>query len=329
MSDRVRVPAALLLVFAASAALAQSASTSSGQAYPSRPVRLVVPYPPGGGTDIIGRVVAQKIGDSMGQQVVVDNRGGAGGVIGTEIVARALPDGYTLLMAPTSHVINPSIYSKLPYDTLKDFAPITLAASATIVLAVHPSVQAKTLKELIALARAKPGEINFGSAGNGTVFHLAGELLKRQAGVEMTHVPFKGGGPTVASLAGGQISAAFETMLALAPHIRSGKVRGLAVTSTQRSSVMPELPTTVELGFPGIVAENWYGFYAPAGTPKPIVTRVSAEIVKSLKLPEVKERFQGLGTEVIGSTPGELDDFVRKELVKWSRTAKEAGARVE
>ena len=314
------------------AALAAGIAVPAGvlaQTYPSRPIRLVVPYPPGGGTDIIGRVVAQKVGDSVGQQVVVDNRGGAGGIIGTEIVARALPDGYTILMAPTSHVINPSIYRKLPYDTEKDFAPITLAASATIVLATHPSVHARTLKELIAHAKAKPGELNFGSAGNGTVFHLTGELFKRQAGIEMTHVPFKGGGPTVASLAGGQISAAFETMLALAPHIKAGKVRALAITSAQRSSVMPELPTTVELGFPGIVAENWYGFYAPAGTPKTIVTRLNTEILKALRLAEVKERFQSLGTEVIGTTPEHLADFVRKELVKWNRTAKQAGAAVE
>ncbi|HEX2828441.1 MAG TPA: tripartite tricarboxylate transporter substrate binding protein [Burkholderiales bacterium] len=305
------------------------ASTAPAQSYPSRPVRLVVPYPPGGGTDIIGRVVAQKIGDALGQQVVVDNRGGAGGVIGTEIVAHAAPDGYTLLMAPTSHVINPSIYSKLSYDTEKDFAPITLAASATIVLAAHPSVAAKTLKELIALARAKPGELTFGSAGNGTVFHLAGELFKRQAGIQMTHVPFKGGGPTVAALAGGQISAAFETMLALSPHIKAGRARALAITSARRSSVMPDVPTTVELGFPGIVAENWYGFYAPRGTPKAIVARVNAEILKALKQPEVKERFQGLGTEVIGTSPEQLGEFVHKELAKWSRTAKEAGAHVE
>ena len=299
------------------------------QSYPAKPVRLVVPYPPGGGTDIIGRVVAQKLSDAFGQQVVVDNRGGAGGVIGTEIVARSLPDGYTLLMAPTSHVINPSIYSKLPYDTVKDFAPITLAASAAIVLATHPSIPVKSVKELIAYAKMKPGELNFGSAGNGTVFHLTGELFKRQAGIEMVHVPFKGGGPTVAALAGGQISAAFETMLALAPHIKSGKVRGLAITSTQRSTVMPDLPTTVELGFPGIVAENSYGFYAPAGTPRVIVMKVNEEIVKSLKQAEVKERFQGLGTEVIGTTPEELGDYVRKELAKWSKTAKEAGARLD
>ena len=312
---------ALLLLFVPSLALAQS--------YPTKPIRLVVPYPPGGGTDIIGRVVAQKLTDAFGQQVVVDNRGGAGGVIGTEIVARSLADGYTLLMAPTSHVINPSIYSRLPYDTAKDFAPITLAASATIVLATHPSLPVKSVKELIAHAKSKPGELNFGSAGNGTVFHLAGELFKRQAGIDMVHVPFKGGGPTIAALAGGQISAAFETMLALSPHIKAGRVRGLAITSTQRSSVMPELPTTVELGLPDIVADNWYGFYAPAGTPRPVIAKVNSEIVKSLKLPEVKERFQGLGTEVIGTTPEQLDVYVRKEMAKWSKTAREAGARVE
>ena len=299
------------------------------QSYPAKPVRLVVPYPPGGGTDIIGRTVAQKLTEAFGQQVVVDNRGGAGGVIGTEIVARSAPDGYTLLMAPTSHVINPSVYSKLPYDTAKDFAPITLGASATIVLASHPSVPVKSVKELIAYAKQKPGELNFGSAGNGTVFHLTGELFKRQAGIEIVHVPFKGGGPTVAALAGGQISAAFETMLALAPHIKAGKVRGLAVTSAQRSSVMPELPTIAELGFPGIVAENWYGFYAPAGTPRAIINRLNAEINKGLKQPDVKERFQALGTEVIGTTPEELADTVRKELAKWSKTAKEAGARLD
>ena len=315
--------------FLFAAFMACAAWTSFAQTYPVKPIRLVVPYPPGGGTDIIGRVVAQKLTEAFGQQVVVDNRGGAGGSIGTEIVARSAADGYTLLMAPTSHVINPSIYSKLPYDTLKDFAPITLAASATIVLATHPSVPVKSVKELIAYAKSKPGELNFGSAGNGTVFHLAGELFKRQAGIDMVHVPFKGGGPTVAALAGGQISAAFETMLALSPHIKAGRVRGLAITSSKRSSVMPELPTIAELGFPGIVAENWYGFYAPAGTPRAIVTRVNAEIVKSLQLRDVRERFQGLGTEVIGTTPEELDDYVHKEMTKWSRIAKEAGARVE
>jgi tripartite-type tricarboxylate transporter receptor subunit TctC len=299
------------------------------QTYPVKQIRLVIPYPPGGGTDIIGRTVAQKLSDTLGQQVMVDNRGGAGGTIGTDVVAKAGADGYTLLMVPTSHVINPSIYPKLPYDTVKDFAPIALAASATIVLVSHPSVPVKSVKELITLAKARPGELNFGSAGNGTVFHLTGELFKRQAGIELVHVPFKGGGPTVAAIAGGEITLTFETMLALFPHIQSGRVRALAVTGAKRSSVMPELPTIAESGFPSIIAENWYGFYAPAGTPKPVVDKLNAEIVKILKQPDVKTRFQGLGTEVMGSTPDELGAYVGREMAKWSKTAKEAGARVD
>ena len=299
------------------------------QGYPAKTIRLLVPYPPGGGTDIIARIVGQKLAESVGQQIVIDNRGGAGGTIGTDVVAKAPGDGYTLLMAPTSHVINPSIYSKLPYDTVKDFAPITLAASATIVLVAHPSLPVTSVTELIAFAKARPGEINFGSAGNGTVFHLTGELFKRQAGVDMVHVPFKGGGPTIASLVGGQISIAFETMLALSPHIKAGRVRGLAVTGAQRSSVMPQLPTIAELGFPGIVAENWYGFYAPAATPKEIITRLHDEIVKILRMPDIKERFQSQGTEVVGNTPEQLAAYIRNEMVKWSATAREAGARLD
>lgn len=299
------------------------------QPYPTRPIRLVVPYPPGGGTDIIARIVGQKLTENLGQQIIVDNRGGAGGTIGTDIAAKSVPDGYTILMAPTSHVINPSIYSKLPYDTVKDFVPITFAVSATILLVVHPSVPAKSVKELIALAKARPGQLNFGSAGNGTVFHLAAELFKRQAGIDMVHVPFKGGGPTIANLVAGQVSLAFETMLALSPFLKAGRVRALAVASAKRSSVMPELPTIAELGFPSIVAENWYGVYAPAGTSKAIISRLNTEIVKILRTQEVKERFQGLGTEVVASTPEELAEYIRTEIEKWSKTAKEAGARVD
>ena len=319
-----RLPIPALLV-----SLAVVTSSAFAQTYPVKPVRLVVPYPPGGGTDIIGRVVAQKLTEAFSQTVVVDNRGGASGIVGTEIVAKAAPDGYTLLMAPSSHVINPSIYSKLPYDTTRDFAPITLAASAAILLAAHPSLPVKSVQELIAYAKSNPRKINFGSAGNGTVFHLTGELFKRQAGLDMVHVPFKGGGPTIVALIGGEVVLAFETMLALSPHIKSGKVRALAVTSAQRSAVMPEVPTTVELGFPGIIAENSYAFYAPARTTKPVIDRLSSEIVKALRQPDVKERFLALGTEVVGTTPEALGDYVTKELAKWSKTAKEAGARVE
>jgi tripartite-type tricarboxylate transporter receptor subunit TctC len=304
-------------------------ATGIAQTYPAKAIRLVIPYPPGGGTDIIGRTVAQKLGDAFSQQVMVDNRGGAGGTIGTDVVAKAGADGYTLLMVPTSHVINPSIYPSLPYDTVKDFAPIALAASATIVLVSHPSVPVKSVKELITLAKARPGELNFGSAGNGTVFHLTGELFKRQAGIDLVHVPFKGGGPAVAAIAGGEITLTFETILALFPHIKSGRVRALAVTGAKRSSVMPELPTIAESGFPSIIAENWYGFYAPAGTPKAVVDKLNTEIVKILKQPDVKTRFQGLGTEVMGSTPDELGAYVGREMAKWSKTAREAGARVD
>lgn len=316
-----------LIFLLLSAAL--SPATGIAQTYPTKSIRLIIPYPPGGGTDIIGRTVAQKLSEAFSQQVMVDNRGGAGGTIGTDIVAKSGADGYTLLMVPTSHVINPSIYPSLPYDTVKDFAPIALAASATIVLVSHPSVPVKSVKELIAFAKARPGQLNFGSAGNGTVFHLTGELFKRQAGIDLVHVPFKGGGPTVAAVAGGQITLSFETMLALFPHIQAHRVRALAVTGAKRSSVMPELPTIAESGFPTIVAENWYGFYAPAGTPKPVIDKLNTEIVKILKQPDVKTRFQGLGTEVMGSTPEELGAYVGREMAKWSKTAKEAGARVD
>lgn len=306
-----------------------AAITGLAQSYPVKSVRLVVPYPPGGGTDIIARIVGQKLSEGLGQQVIVDNRGGAGGTIGTDVVAKSAPDGYTLLMAPTSHAINPSIYNKLPYDTVRDFAPITLAASATILLVVHPSVPVRTVKELIVFARMKPGQLNFGSAGNGTVFHLTGELFKRRAGIDMVHVPFKGGGPTIANLVAGQVSVAFETMLALHSFVKAGRVRSLAVTSARRSSVMPDLPTIAELGFPNIVAENWYGFYAPAATPREVVARLNTEIVKILRMAEIKDRFQGQGTEVVGSTPEQLTEYIRVEMEKWSRTAKEAGARVD
>jgi len=318
----------VLLICSFLGALAITSGVYS-QSYPTRPVRWVVPYPPGGGTDIIARIVAQKLSGNLGQQVIVDNRGGAGGTIGTDIVAKSAPDGYTILMAPTSHAINPSIYRSLPYNTLKDFAPITLAASATIVLAVHPSLPVKSVKELVALAKSKPGQLTFGSAGNGTVFHLATELFKRQAGIEMVHVPFKGGGPTIANLVGGQVSLALETMLALTPHIKAQRVRSLAITSAQRSSVMPELPTVSELGFPDIVAENWYGIYVRAGTPQDIVTKLNTEFVKILRTQEIKERFRSQGTEVVGGTTGELADYLQKEMRKWSKTAKEAGARID
>jgi tripartite-type tricarboxylate transporter receptor subunit TctC len=241
--------------------------------YPLRPIRLIVPYPPGGGTDIVGRVLGEKLGASLGQPIVIDNRGGAGGVLGTEIVAKAAPDGYTLLLVPTSHVINPSIYAKLPYDTAKDFAPITMVASASILMVVNPRVPANTVRGFVEAAKANPKVIaNYGSAGVGTVFHLTGQLLNQLSGLSLQHVPYRGGGPTVTALLAGEIPLAFETVLSLQPHVRAGTLRALAITSARRSATMPDVPTTAEARFPELVAENSYALFAPARTPAPILT---------------------------------------------------------
>ncbi len=311
------------------AGLAFSALAVHAQPYPSKPIRLVVPYPPGAGTDILARTVGQRLSDSMGQQVVIDNRPGAGGTIGTEIVAKAQGDGYTLLLGPTSHAINPSIYSQLPYDTLRDFAPVSTVASATIVLVVHPSQPVASVRELVALAKSKPGQLALGSAGNGTVFHLAGELFKQAAGIDLVHVPFKGGSPAITNLVGGQINVLFETMLALQPHIKAGRAKALAVASAQRSSAMRELPTMIESGFAAIVAENWYGLYVPAATPKDIIAKLNAEVVKALTTPEMKERLAAQGAEVIAGTPEQLATFLKSEMSKWAKVVKESGARIE
>ena len=256
-------------------------AVAHAQSWPSKPVRLVVPYTPGAGTDTISRILAQKLGDQLGQPVVVDNRPGAGGTIGTEIVARAVPDGYTLLFTPTSHAINSNLYPKLGYDTLKDFAPISVVASLPVVLAVDPSLKVQSVKELVALAKSKPGALSMASSGNGTVFHLTGELFKDAAGISILHVPFKGGAPAVAALLGGQVSMTFETSVTLVPHIRSGKLRALGVASAGRIALLPEVPTLGETGFQTILSENWYGLFAPAGTPKEVVAKLFAELDKA------------------------------------------------
>src|SRR5215469_2092682 len=256
-----------LLFVVISAAMILPAGVYAADAFPARPIRLIVPYPPGGGTDIVARVVGEKLGTSLGQPIVVDNRGGAGGVRGTEIVAKAVPDGYTLLLVPTSHVINPSIYAKLPYDTVADFAPITMVASAAILMAV----KADTVRGFVDAAKANPKAIgNYGSAGVGTVFHLTGQLFNQLSGLSLQHVPYRGGGPTVTALLAGEIPLAFETMLSLQPHVRAGLLRALAITSAHRSSVMPDVPTAAESGFPTLVADNIYALFAPAGTPDAI-----------------------------------------------------------
>jgi tripartite-type tricarboxylate transporter receptor subunit TctC len=292
--------------------------------FPSRPIRLIVPYPPGGGTDIVGRLLGRKLHESLGQPVVIDNRGGAGGTIGTAVAAKSAPDGYTLLLVPTSHVINPSIYAKLPYDTVSDFAPITMVASAAILMAVHPAVPANSVRAFVDAAKANPQRLaDYGSAGVGTVFHLTGELFKQLSGLRLQHVPFRGGAPTITALVAGQIPLAFETMLALLPHVRAGSLRALAVTSARRSEFMPEVPTTGEAGFPALIADNAYALFAPAGTPVPIVAQLHDATVGAL--PGLRDPLREQGTEVVGNTPAELAAYVAAEIPKWAALVRQAG----
>jgi len=308
------------------AAIILPAAGEAAEVFPTRPIRLIVPYPAGGGTDIVGRVLGQKLHESMHQPVVIDNRGGAGGTIGTAVVAKSAPDGYTLLLVPTSHVINPSIYAKLPYDTERDFAPITMVASAAILMAVQPSVPANTVRAFIEAAKARPQTLaNYGSAGTGTVFHLTGELFKQLTGLQLQHVPYRGGAPTITALLAGEIPLAFETMLALQPHVRAGTLRALAVTSPRRSAIMPDIPTTAEAGFPALVADNSYALFAPAGTPALILARLHDATIAALALPEVHDQLREQGAEVVGNSPAELSAYVTAEIPKWAALARQAG----
>jgi tripartite-type tricarboxylate transporter receptor subunit TctC len=312
------------------AAMMLPAAAGAAEPFPTRPIRLIVPFPAGGGTDIVGRVLGQKLHEGLGQPIVIDNRGGAGGTIGTALAAKAAPDGYTLLLAPTSHVINPSIYAKLSFDTEKDFAPITMVASAAILMAVNPRVPADTMRAFIEAAKARPQAIaNYGSAGAGTVFHLTGELFKQLTGLPLQHVPYRGGGPTVTALIAGEIPLAFETMLALQPHVRAGTLRALAITSPQRSATMPEIPTAVEAGFPPMVADNSYALFAPAGTPAPILAQLNAATVAALALPDVRDRLREQGAEVVGNSPAALAAYVAAEIPKWAALARQAGVKPE
>lgn len=306
------------------------AAAGAAEPFPTRPIRLIVPFPAGGGTDIVGRVLGQKLHESLGQPVVIDNRSGAGGTLGTALAAKSSPDGYALLLVPTSHVINPSIYAKLPYDTERDFSPITMVASAAILMAVNPRVPAETMRGFIEAAKASPQAIgNYGSAGAGTVFHLTGELFKQLTGLALQHVPYRGGGPTVTALLGGEIPLAFETMLALQPHVRAGTLRALAITSPQRSAIMPEIPTTAEAGFPSMVADNSYALFAPTGTPAPILAQLHDAAVAALRLPDVRDRLREQGAEVVGNSPTELAAYVAAEIPKWAALARQAGVKPE
>jgi tripartite-type tricarboxylate transporter receptor subunit TctC len=322
----MKKPINLLLIILCTGGAGQACA----QAYPARPVTVVVPAPAGGPTDIVGRLVAQMLTDAFSQTVIADNRTGAGLTIGTTYAAKAKPDGYTLTIAsPSSHSIAPGLYPHLPYDPIKDFDPITLLVTSPTVLVVHPSLPAKTLKEFIALARSKPGQLNYGSGGNGTTSHLTAELFKTMARVSIQHIPYKGSAPATTDLLGGQIQMMFHGLHLTLPYITSSKLRALGVTSPRRSAMAPDLPTLHESGLPGFRVNAWYGVMTPAGTPKAIIELLNAALIRSLNAPGTKQRLANQGMVAVGSTPEELAAVIREELQVWSKVIRESGAKID
>jgi tripartite-type tricarboxylate transporter receptor subunit TctC len=318
---RTALPLVLVLV-CTNTALAQSV-------YPAKPIRLINPFPPGGGASIIGRVIAQELTERLGQSVVFDNRGGAGGIIGMEIAARAAPDGYTLTMATASTVtINP-LLTKVPFDPIRDFTPVSHVSNVPLILVVHPSVTAKSTREFIALLKAQPGKLNFASSGKGTISHLAGELFKNSAGVNMVHVPFRGGGPALVDVLGGQVQLNFANMLSSLPHVKGNRLRGLAVTSAKRSGAIPELPTVAESALPGYEVVQWNGVLAPARVPAAIVARLNSEIERILALPEMKSRLAADGADPAGGAPEKFSAFIRTDIDKWAKVIKAAKVQID
>ncbi len=300
------------------------------QGYPNRAVRIIVPYPPGGTADLLARLVGQKLTDALGQSFIADNRGGAGGNIATEIAAKSPADGYTLLMgnAPVL-AINPSLYGKVPFDPVRDFAPVSMVANVPLLLVVHPSLPVGTVKELIALAKARPGQINYAAAGGGSTTHLAMELFKTMAAVDLVQITYRGSGPALTALVSGEVPVMFELFPTAISHVRGGKLRALAVTSPARSSLMRELPAVAETGLPGFDVASWFGVLAPAGAPREVISRLNAEIVKMLGSPEMQERFANLGAEPRPSTPEQFAQLIPAEMKKWAKVVKDSGARIE
>jgi len=321
--DRITAATGALL-----AALATLPDDAVAQAYPVRSVRIIVPLGPGGGVDTTARIVGQKLSEALGQPVVIDNRPGAGGTIATEAVARAAPDGYTLVMASPGHATTPSLY-KLSYDAVRDFAPITLLVTVTYAVVAHPSLPARSVKELLALARARPDELLWSSSQNGSAQHLALELLKMMTGVRITHVAYKGTGPAMTDLIGGRVSVSAASLVATLPHVKAGRLRALAVAGRARSQVVPELPTVAEAGVPGYAIDVWQGTMAPAGTARETLARLHAESVKILAQPETRERLLAIGHEPVGDPPEKFAPFVREEVEKWARVVSRAGIRAE
>jgi tripartite-type tricarboxylate transporter receptor subunit TctC len=299
------------------------------EAYPARPIRFILPFPPGGGTDILGRIISERLSASLGQPVVIENRGGAGGNVGAEAAAKSAPDGYTIVLVAPSLAISPSLYSKLNYDPVKDFAPVSLVATVPNVMITHPSVPARTLAEFIALAKTKPGRMNFGSGGNGTSNHLAGELFNIVAGVKLVHVPYKGVNLAMNDVLSGEVQLVVIGVPAASPHIKAGKLRALALIAPRRSPAIPEVPTVAEAGLPGFEVTTWYGVLAPAGTPRPIVTRLNAELVRIMHAPELKERLAALATDPATGTPEEFADYIKREIEKWGEVVRQAGLKAD
>jgi len=308
--------------------LALFSGVVASQSYPGRPIRLIVPFPPGGSNDIVGRMVGQQLGERLGQSVVIDNRGGAGGTIGTDMAAKAAPDGYTLLLISVAHAFNPAMYRKLPYDPEKSFAPVGMVAAGPVALTVNPSVPAKSVAELIALVKASPGKYNYATAGIGSFQHLASELFKVQAGLDMVHVPYKGGGPAMTDTIGGQAQINMASLIQVIPHAKSGKLRLLATSGTRRSALFPDTPTVAET-VPGYDAINWWGLVAPAGTPPAVLSRLHAELEALLKSDETRKRLENEGADVIRMSPAEFGRFVGEETQKWSKVVKQAGIQAE
>jgi tripartite-type tricarboxylate transporter receptor subunit TctC len=310
--------------------LLAGACAAGAQSYPAKALRLIVPFPPGGSADILARTIGQKMSEGLGQSVVIDNRPGAGTAIGAEATAKSVPDGYTIMIGTvSSHAINPSLSAKLPYHPLRDFTPISPVASIPFALVVHPSLPAKTVAELIAAARAKPGVLNFSSAGNGTSNHLAGELFKSMAGIDIVHIPYKGSAPALNDLLAGQVNMMFDLVLTAAPHVKAGTVRAIAVTGKERSGVLPGVPTVHESGLSGYEVSAWFGIFAPAGLPTAVTQRLNAEVVRVMRLAEVRERLAGQGAEPMASSADAFAEYVRMELTKWSGVVQAAGMRSE
>jgi tripartite-type tricarboxylate transporter receptor subunit TctC len=302
------------------------AGPAAAQQYPARPVRLVVPTTPGGSVDTLARIIGPKLGERWGQQIVVDNRSGAGGTIAAEFTARSAPDGYTLMIGTiASLATNVSLQQKLPYDPVKDFAPVTLVATQNLVLTVHPSVPARSVRELVKLAKSQPGQLAFASAGNGTGSHLSGELFKQLAGVDILHVPYKGVAPALVDVISGQVSMSFPSILTSLPQVRSGRLRALAVSGSARTAALPELPTMAEAGVKGYESATWYGIVAPAATPQDIVARLNAEVAAILKDPDTRERIARDGADPVGNTPPQFGAFIKSEIEKWRKVIRAAG----